>query len=104
MHQDPTLKQRILHTVALIPRGKVCTYGRVAEYAGAKRRARYVGTVLKQLPEGSALPWHRVINAQGQCSFPEGSPQQEMQLTRLAQEGVPVVNGKVSLDLYLWRP
>lgn len=102
--QDPTLKERILQTIALIPEGKVCTYGKVADYAGAERRARLVGTTLKQLPAGSKIPWHRVINSQGKISFPEGSDKYEEQLQRLQNEGVTPIKGRIHLKTYLWLP
>lgn len=102
--QDPSLKERILQTIALIPTGKVCTYGKIAEYAGAPRRARFVGTVLKQLPANSKIPWHRVINSQGKISFPQGSPAFIKQQERLQAEGVAMLNGKVNLKKYLWQP
>lgn len=102
--QDPTLKERILQTVASIPKGKVCTYGKIAEYAGANRRARFVGTVLKQLPAGSKIPWHRVINSQGNVSFPEGSDKYLEQVKRLQEEDVSVLKGRIQLNSYLWKP
>ncbi|MCG8669635.1 MAG: MGMT family protein [Pseudomonadales bacterium] len=104
MDQDPTLKEKILQTVALIPKGKVCTYGKVAEYAGAERRARFVGTVLKQLPAGTKIPWHRVINSQGKSSFPEDSDHYQEQMNRLQQEEVVAMKGKINLQRYLWMP
>ena len=104
MDQDPTLKEKILQTVALIPEGKVCTYGKVAEYAGAERRARFVGTILKQLPMGTKIPWHRVINSQGKCSFPEGSDKYEEQMSRLEREDIVTMKGKINLKHYLWKP
>ena len=48
--QEAAAKHKVLQTIGLIPYGKVCTYGVIAEYAGLPRRARYVGTVLKNLP------------------------------------------------------
>jgi len=104
MNQDPTLKELILQTIALIPEGNVCTYGKIAEYAGAQRRARLVGTILKQLPPGSKIPWHRVINSQGKISFPEGSDQFDAQLGRLQKEGITPINGRINLKTYLWIP
>ena len=103
-HQDPSLKERILQTIALIPKGKVCTYGKVAEYAGAQRRARLVGTILKQLPAGSRIPWHRVINSQGKISFPEGSDKHQEQLQRLEKEGITPLKGRINLKIHLWQP
>jgi O6-methylguanine-DNA--protein-cysteine methyltransferase len=42
--------ESILAAVRRIPRGKVCTYGNVAEVAGLPQRARLVGMVLRQTP------------------------------------------------------
>lgn len=103
-HQDPSLKERILQTIALIPKGKVCTYGKIAEYAGAQRRARFVGTTLKQLPTGSKIPWHRVINSQGKISFPEGSDKYLEQHQRLEEEGIVLLKGRINLKTYIWKP
>ena len=61
---SPTLTdaERILEAVRRIPRGRVSTYGGVADAAGLPRRARLVGTVLRQT--AARVPWQRVINAE----------------------------------------
>ena len=66
--EDASFSRRVFHIVAAIPYGKVTTYGEVARLAGSPRAARQVGGVLRRLPEGSTLPWHRVINRHGQIS------------------------------------
>jgi len=103
----------ILSTVQKIPRGKVSTYGAVADAAGLPRRARLVGTVLRQTSR--RVPWHRVMNASGRISFPEGSDAYLQQRTRLEREGVLFIGGRVdlkrhgwpsqlgSLDEYMWK-
>ena len=84
--------------MARLPAGRVATYGQVAWEAGLPGRARLVGTVLRQLPPGSELPWHRVINARGQIS-PRGEPAAEArQRRRLQAEGVRFdARGRVDL-------
>ena len=96
--------QKILQAVAAIPKGYVCTYGKVAELAGLPRHARLVGNVLKKLPHGSKIPWHRVLNSQGKLSFPEDSEPWLAQKGRLESEGVDFLNGKINLKHYLWQP
>ena len=81
--------------------GKVCTYGKVAQLAGLPHHARYVGSVLKQLPSNSKLPWHRVINSKGQISFPEDSEKWLVQRNKLQQEGVEFIANRVSLSRFL---
>jgi methylated-DNA-protein-cysteine methyltransferase-like protein len=62
MEKEDSFPQRVWQIVAAIPEGYVTTYGDVAKLAGSPRAARQVGGVLKRLPEGSTLPWHRVVN------------------------------------------
>ncbi len=97
------LTGRIYEVVKNIPRGRVSTYGWVAERAGMPRRARLVGHALSQTPRGLRLPWHRVINAQGRISFPARSAPAVEQRRRLEAEGVVFVRGRVNLERYGWR-
>ena len=98
------VRERIWRVVAAIPPGKVATYGGVAALAGLGRGARLVGRTLRDLPQGSKLPWHRVINAQGRISLPPRSPGHREQRRRLEAEGVEFsLAGKVPLRQFLWR-
>jgi methylated-DNA-protein-cysteine methyltransferase-like protein len=97
-----SVPESILAAVRRIPRGKVCTYGNVAEVAGLPRRARLVGTVLRQTPPARGLPWYRVINAGGRISFPVGSDAYQRQRHKLEAEGVVFVGGRVDLRRYGW--
>lgn len=95
---------RIWTVVALVPRGRVATYGQIAELAGLPRQARQVGYVLAALPAGSRLPWHRVINARGEISLadPAGAARQRALLER---EGVEFsAADRVDLDRFRWQP
>ena len=98
---DQSVPEMILAAVRRIPRGKVCTYGDVAEVAGLPRRARLVGTVLRQT-SGRGLPWYRVINAGGRISFPVGSDAYARQRHKLEAEGVVFAGGRVDLRRYGW--
>jgi methylated-DNA-protein-cysteine methyltransferase-like protein len=89
---------RILAAVRKIPRGKVSTYGNVADVAGLPKRARLVGTVLRQTPASRDLPWFRVINAGGRISFPVGSDAYARQRKKLEAEGVVFIGGRVDLQ------
>lgn len=94
-------KQRFYVCLANIPAGKVISYGQLAELAGLKGRARWVGQMLMRLPEGSRLPWHRVINSQGKLSFPIDSTQYQVQRDLLEAEGVEFsLKGKIDLKKF----
>ena len=69
-----------------IPPGKVVSYGELAAMAGLGRAARWVGRLMSQLPDGTSLPWHRVIAAGGRLSLPAGSPAGHEQRMRLRAE------------------
>lgn len=96
-------KEKIWQVVHQIPRGKVSSYGQVARLAGLPGYARYVGHVMKNLPEGTRLPWHRVANSQGRLSFPRDSSAYRTQKQRLEDEGIVFVNGRFSLKKFAWH-
>ncbi|WP_261844724.1 MGMT family protein [Aliamphritea ceti] len=98
------MHQRVWQVLGQIPAGKVVTYGQVAELAGLPGQSRMVGRCLGKLPEGSQLPWHRVINSQGKISLPVGSESYDCQVGRLQEEGVAVINGRIKLSVYRWQP
>ncbi|MGK0498538.1 MAG: methylated-DNA-protein-cysteine methyltransferase-like protein [Oceanicoccus sp.] len=80
--------QRIWQVVSQIPRSYIASYGQVAAQAGLPRAARLVGTVMKNLPADSKLPWHRVVNAQRKISLAVGTENYQRQKRRLIAEGV----------------
>ena len=96
------LAQLILQVVALIPYGKVATYGQIAKMAGLPKHARLVGRVLQQV-EDKPLPWHRVINSQGKISLSKLDAQGDnLQIIKLQAENIVVNAGKINLKLYQW--
>ncbi|MFW1753294.1 MGMT family protein [Acinetobacter wanghuae] len=97
------LARLIFAVVDCIPYGKVTTYGQVARIAGLPRHARLVGRVLSQLDDESDLPWHRVINAQGQISLKRSNELgQNVQYLRLLAEGIAFKGNKIDLNVHLW--
>jgi methylated-DNA-protein-cysteine methyltransferase-like protein len=96
--------QRIWYVVAVIPEGRVSSYGKIADLAGLPGRSRYVSRALKQAPAHLNLPWHRVINSQGKIAFPENTPAFIEQMQLLRSENIEVNRGKIKLSNYEWRP
>ncbi len=94
---------RIYAVVRRIPRGRVATYGQVAALAGLKGRARQVGYALYALKSSTAVPWQRVINAQGAISLRPMTGGLSQRLL-LEKEGVRFdTRERVSLRKYGWR-
>jgi methylated-DNA-protein-cysteine methyltransferase related protein len=101
---EPSTYARIYAVVRRIPRGRVSTYGWVAELAGMPGAARQVGYAMHALPPHTTVPWHRVINAQGRVSPRAGGDPSLEQRFLLEGEGVVFdANGRASLETYGWR-
>ena len=98
------IDERIWQQVALIPPGKVASYGQIAKLAGFPRGARMVGRSLGRAPAELELPWHRVIRSGGQIAMRPGSNAFKKQAQRLIEEGVAVVGGKISMNHFQWEP
>jgi methylated-DNA-protein-cysteine methyltransferase-like protein len=88
-----------------VPYGRVATYGQVAALAGYPGHARQVGYALHALPEGTDLPWHRVINARGEVSLRTEAGWEHYQRHLLEEEGVAFdARGRVDLVRFQWEP
>ena len=97
------LARQILQVVALIPYGKVASYGQIAKLAGLPKHARLVGYVLKHLDQTTEISWHRVINSQGRISLSKLDHYGDnIQRLKLLEEGVMVIADKINLKQYQW--
>ncbi|RZJ23925.1 MAG: MGMT family protein [Acinetobacter sp.] len=97
------LARQILQVVALIPYGKVASYGQIAKMAGLPKHARLVGYMLKHLDQESEIPWYRVINSQGKISLSKLNDHGEnIQRVKLLAEGVMVTGDKINLKQFQW--
>jgi methylated-DNA-protein-cysteine methyltransferase-like protein len=95
---------QIYKIVRRIPRGRVATYGQVAELAGLDGHARQVGYALHAVPSSMKLPWHRVINARGEVSSRTRGDSHELQRQLLEAEGIAFdERGRVDLRRFRWE-
>ena len=92
--------RRIYEAVKKIPRGKVATYGQVAEMAGNKKMARAVGNALHKNPDPENIPCFRVVNSKGELSGAFAFGGEGEQERRLMEDGVTVEHGKVDLNQF----
>ena len=98
--------QAFYRVIRRIPKGRVATYGQVAELAGFPRYARQVGYALHALRSAKPkVPWQRVINAQGEVSQRSAPDGDRLQRAILEAEGVVfTASGRVDLERFGWRP
>lgn len=100
---DKDYRERVYRIVRSIPRGRVMTYGQLAEILGDGYTPRTVGFVMHGSDDKT--PWHRVINAQGGCSTGRIALPSDKQQRMLAAEGVEFnERGRCDLQRYLWIP
>jgi methylated-DNA-protein-cysteine methyltransferase-like protein len=90
--------------VRRIPPGRVTTYGAVAWMLGHPRGARAVGYALRALPDGTDVPWQRVINAEGRISLKSRHPEETNQQRELLEnEGIVFdADDRVDFGRFLW--
>ena len=92
--------RRFYDAVKKIPRGKVATYGQVAEMAGNKKMARAVGNALHKNPDPEKIPCYRVVNAKGELAGEFAFGGEGAQARLLQADGIAVVDGRVDLKIY----
>ncbi len=95
--------RRIYEVVKQIPKGRVASYGQVAQLAGNPRGARGVGFALHRNPEPGVIPCPRVVFQDGStCTgYAFGGP--EVQHRMLEDEGVRFLpDGRVDMAACRW--
>ena len=103
MEKDSNYRDRVYEIVRRIPRGRVMTYGQLAEILGEGYTPRTVGFVMHGSNE--KIPWHRVINAQGACSTGKVVLPHDKQQRMLEAEGIKFdKRGRCDLETYVWIP
>jgi methylated-DNA-protein-cysteine methyltransferase related protein len=95
----------VYQVVRLIPKGKVTSYGAIANYLGLKSGARMVGYAMNASHTQPDIPAHRVVNRNGVLTGKHHfSNPSEMEML-LNQEGVKVVLDKIqNFEYHFWDP
>lgn len=100
----PTYFDLVYAVARQVPRGRVTTYGAIADFL-ALGASRMVGWALNHVTPGDGVPAHRVVNRKGELSGRHHfSPPSRMQAL-LEAEGVRVENDcVVDFKALLWLP
>jgi methylated-DNA-protein-cysteine methyltransferase-like protein len=100
---ERSFRDTALGVVALVPKGRLVSFGQVAMMAGYPRAARQVGWALHGLPMGTDIPWQRVVSASGRVPSKGRELGAMEQIARLREEGIEVADdGTLDLELYRW--
>jgi methylated-DNA-protein-cysteine methyltransferase-like protein len=96
--------EKVYEIVRRIPRGKVTTYGAIAETIGMKSSSRLVGQALRSMPEEMDIPAQRVINRNGLLTGAHQFGGYERMRWMLEREGVSFKGDAVDMKKYFWKP
>ena len=103
MPAEVSVYEKIYALVGKVPRGRVASYGQIARLVD-RCTARMVGYAMAAVPEGSGIPWHRIINSQGRISPRSAGDGSLAQKALLESEGISFdVAGRVDLEKVSWR-
>ncbi|MGN0548756.1 MAG: MGMT family protein [Acutalibacteraceae bacterium] len=94
------MKEKVYGFLKTVPKGKVVTYGQIAEAAGNPRAARAVGNILHSNPNGEEIPCYKAVDSKGRLSEHYAFGGIEKQKERLEKEGIEVENHRVDLNKY----
>ena len=88
--------------VKKIPRGHVMTYGQLAKALRLSGGARTAGRAMAACPSGKAVPWHRVVGADGKLLIRE--PYASLQRKLLESEGLELAEKRIlNFRNYVWN-
>ena len=95
--------KQVYELLKKIPKGKVTTYGDLAEALGNRKLARAVGNILHKNPDPIGAPCYKVVNAQGKLAQAYGYGGIGVQREKLQNDGIIVENDRVDLAQYRYR-
>lgn len=94
------MKEKVYEFLTTVPKGRVVTYGQIAEYLGNKKLARVVGNILHNNPDGDKYPCYKVVDCKGNLSKSYAFGGMEKQRERLENDGIRITKYRVDLDKY----
>lgn len=89
-----TFAEKVYDAVKRIPKGRVATYGQIAEIIGCPGGSRAVGNALHVNPFAPVVPCHRVVAADGSLAAHFGGGGPSVQYGRLVPEGVSFLDSE----------
>lgn len=97
--------EKVYQVAALIPYGRVTSYGAIARYLGTARSARMVGWAMNNAGAREGVPAHRVVNRNGLLTGKHHFSGSKLMQQLIESEGIPVRDSKVvDFEKYFWDP
>lgn len=106
MKDDLSFFEKAYQVARQVPRGRITSYGAIAEYLGAKGSARMVGWAMnKSFTAKTYVPAHRVVNRNGLLTGKHHFPGSKTMQQLLENEGIQVDKNKiVKFKELFWNP
>ena len=106
MKADDSFFEKVYEIVKLIPRGRVTSYGAIAEYLGTRGSARMVGWAMNSSHgDVTNVPAHRVVNRKGLLTGKHHFGGLNVMQQLLESEGIEVVDDQVmNFEELFWDP
>lgn len=98
-----SFKTNVYSIAQKIPKGKIATYGQLAQLAGNPRAARAVGMCMKHNPDTTTVPCHRVVASNGDLTGYSMGEGVKTKREKLEREGVAFLGKRVNLELSQWK-
>ncbi len=106
MEEKDNFFEKVYKLAALIPYGRVTSYGAIAKYLGAPRSARMVGWAMNgsQLSKQN-IPAHRVVNRKGTLTGKHHFGGSNMMCQLLESEGIEIIDDQIiDFSKHFWDP
>ena len=95
-------QRAVWQALTLIPKGRVTSYGAIAEYLDSKA-VRAVGSAVGKNPTAPEVPCHRVVNKDGKIGNYSGGEGVLTKIKLLGEEGVEIERGRITdFDRLYW--
>jgi methylated-DNA-protein-cysteine methyltransferase related protein len=95
----------VYQVVKSIPRGRVTSYGAIANYLGIKSGARMVGYAMNVSHTQPNIPAHRVVNRVGVLTGKHHFSKPDLMQNLLEMEGIKIENDKIlNFENHFWDP
>jgi methylated-DNA-protein-cysteine methyltransferase-like protein len=101
---EKNIEKQILDIVNAIPYGMVTTYGEIAKVVGLKSSARMVGWILNAHRDNMEIPFHRVVNRNGELTGKMHFATPTLMRELLISEGITFSEEAVNMAKHLWKP